>query len=113
MTIYIDKDYLCHAEPGEGLEAVQTGFFDGKAPGYIEGYRFIPAGRSWTGENGTVYRGEAAFPVTDWEALDKLQWAYEREQIPALTAQNDELVEAMAAMVEDVYNQDLAEIEEG
>ena len=31
----------------------------------------------------------------------------------ALEAQNDELVEAMAAMVEDVYNQDLAAIEEG
>ena len=31
----------------------------------------------------------------------------------ALEAQNDELVEAMAAMVEDVYSQDLAAIEEG
>ena len=111
MTIYIDNDYLCHAEPGEGLEAVQTDFFDGKAPGYIEGYRFIPAGHSWTGEDGTVYRGEAAFPVTDWEALDKIQRVYEREQIPVLTAQNDELLNAMAAMVEDVYNQDMADIE--
>ena len=58
-----------------------------------------------------MYRGEAAFPVTDWEALDKIQRVYEREQIPALTAQNDELVEAMAAMVEDVYNQDMVDIE--
>lgn len=111
MTIYIDKDFRCFAEPGEGLEAVQTDFFDGKAPGYIEGYRFIPTGEHWTAEDGTVYRGEAAFPVTDWEALDKIQRVYERAQIPALTAQNDELVEAMAAMVEDVYNQDMADIE--
>ena len=111
MTIYIDKDFRCFAEPGEGMEAVQTGFFDGKAPGYIKGYRFIPAGHSWTGEDGTVYLGEVAFPVTDWEALDKLQRAYERAQIPELTAQNAELVEAMAAMVEDVYNQDMADIE--
>ena len=111
MTIYIDKGYLCHAEPGEGLEAAQTDFFDGKAPGYIEGYRFIPTGNSWTGDDGTVYLGEAAFPVTDWEALDKIQRVYEREQIPVLMAQNDELVEAMAAMVEDVYNQDMASIE--
>ena len=49
--------------------------------------------------------------MTDWETLDKIQRVYEREQIPALTAQNDELVEAMAAMVEDVYNQDMADIE--
>ena len=37
----------------------------------------------------------------------------DRERAAALEAQNDELVEAMAAMVEDVYNQDLAAIEEG
>ena len=36
-----------------------------------------------------------------------------RERAAALEAQNDELVEAMAAMVEDVYNADVAAIEEG
>lgn len=36
-----------------------------------------------------------------------------RQRAAALNAQKDELVEAMAAMVEDVYNQDLAAIEEG
>ena len=100
MTIYIDKDFRCFAEPGEGMEAVETGFFDGKAPGYIDGYRFIPAGHSWTGEDGTVYRGEAAFPWTDWETLDKIQRVYEREQIPALTAQNDEYEAALSEIEE-------------
>ena len=96
MTIYIDKDFRCFAELGEGLEAVETGFFDGKAPGYIEGYRFIPAGHSWTSEDGTVYLGEAAFPVTDWEALDKIQRVYEREQYETLTAQNAEYEAALS-----------------
>ena len=96
MTIYIDKDFRCFAEPVEGMEAVQTDFFDGKAPGYIEGYRFIPAGHSWTGEDGTVYLGEAAFPVTDWEALDKIQRVYEREQYETLTAQNAEYEAALS-----------------
>ena len=82
------------------MEAVQTDFFDGKAPGYIEGYRFIPAGHSWTSEDGTVYRGEAAFPWTDWETLDKIQRVYEREQIPALTAQNDEYEAALSEIEE-------------
>lgn len=100
MTIYIDKDFRCFAEPGEGMEAVQTDFFDGKAPGYIDGYRFIPAGNSWTGEDGTVYLGEAAFPVTDWEALDKIQRVYEREQIQALTAQNAEYEAALSEIEE-------------
>ena len=96
MTIYIDKDFRCFAEPGEGMEAVQTDFFDGKAPGYIEGYRFIPAGHSWTGEDGTVYRGEAAFPVTDWEELDKIQRVYERERYAAVAAQNAEYEAALS-----------------
>ena len=111
MKIYIDKDFRCFAEPGEGLEAVQTDFFDGKATGYIEGYRFIPAGKSWTREDGAVFSGEMAAPWKDWEALDKIQREYERKQIPVLMAQNDALVEAMAAMIEDVYNQDMADIE--
>ena len=96
MTIYIDKDFRCFAEPGEGLEAVQTDFFDGKAPGYIEGYRFIPAGHSWTGEDGTVYHGEATFPVVDWGALDKIQWVYERERYAAVAAQNAEYEAALS-----------------
>lgn len=100
MTIYIDKDFRCFAEPGEGMETVETSFFDGKAPGYIEGYRFIPAGHSWTGEDGTVYRGEAAFPVTDWEALDKIQRVYEREQHQALVEQNAEYETALSEIEE-------------
>jgi hypothetical protein len=96
MTIYIDKDFRCFADPGEGLEAVQTDFFDGKAPGYIEGYRFIPTGEHWTAEDGTVYRGEAAFPVTDWEELDAVQREYEREQYETLTTQNAEYEAALS-----------------
>ena len=100
MKIYIDSDYKCHATQSDGLTEVETDFFDGKAPGYIEGYRFIPTGEHWTAEDGTVYRGEAAFPVTDWEALDKIQRVYEREQIPALTAQNDEYEAALSEIEE-------------
>ena len=111
MKIYIDSDYKCHATPADELTEVETDFFDGKAPGYIEGYRFVPAGERWTREDGAVFSGEMAAPWKDWEELDKIQRVYEREQIPALTAQNDELVEATAAMVEDVYNQDMADIE--
>ena len=96
MTIYIDKDFRCFAEPGEGMEAVQTDFFDGKAPGYIEGYRFIPTGEHWTAEDGTVYLGEAAFPVTDWETLDKIQRVYERERYAAVAAQNAEYEAALS-----------------
>ena len=87
--------------------------FDGMCAAYIEGYRFVPAGKTWTAENGTAFRGEMISPWKPWAELDAAQRAYERERAVTLEAQNAELVEAMAAMVEDVYNQDLAAIEEG
>lgn len=100
MTIYIDSDYKCHAASADGLTAVETDFFDGKAPGYIEGYRFVPAGESWTREDGAVFSGEMVAPWKDWEELDAVQREYEREQIPALTAQNDEYEAALSEIEE-------------
>ena len=81
MTIYIDKDFRCFAEPGEGLEAVQTDFFDGKAPGYIEGYRFVPSGAVWTREDGVIFHGEMIVPWKDWLELEEAQRDYERQLI--------------------------------
>lgn len=113
MQIYIDADFKCYAAPKGGLATVETAFFDGKCAAYIEGYRYVPAGQTWTREDGTVFTGEMVSPWKPWEELDAAQRAYERERAAALEAQNAELVEAMAAMVEDVYNADVAAIEEG
>lgn len=96
MTIYIDSDYKCHATPADGLTAVETDFFDGKAPGYIEGYRFVPAGESWTREDGAVFAGEMVSPWRDWTELDVIQREYERVQHEALTAQNAEYEAALS-----------------
>ena len=106
MKVYVDNEFKCHTAPAEGMIAVETPCFDGKCPAYIEGYRFVPEGRSWTREDGTVFTGEMVAPWKSWEALDAIQRDYEQEQAAAL-------VEAMAEMVEAVYNQDLAVIEEG
>lgn len=113
MQIYIDADFKCYTALKEGRTALETDFFEGKCAAYIEGYRFVPAGKTWTAADGTVYSGEMITPWKPWAELDAAQRAYERERAAALKAQNDELVEAMAAMVEDVYSQDLAAIEEG
>lgn len=111
MTIYIDSDFKCHTIAGDGLTDVETTAFDGKCAAYIEGYRFVPDGSTWVREDGTVFSGEMVTPWKPWEELDSVQREYEREQAAALKAKNDELVEAMAAMVEDVYNKDVAAIE--
>ena len=95
MKIYIDSDYKCHTATADGLTAVETDSFDGKAPGLIEGYRFVPEGQSWTREDGTVFAGEMVSPWKDWEELDKIQRVYEREQAAALEAALTEIEEAL------------------
>ena len=98
MTIYIDSDYKCHTSPADGLTAVETDTFDGKCRQYIEGYRFVPAGETWTREDGQVFHGEMVAPWRDYELLAELQAIYEEEQAKA-TAE-------IATLVEEVYNSD-------
>lgn len=77
MGIYIDSDFKCHTEVSEGLTAVETDFFDGKCKAYIEGYRFVPAGKMWTREDGVVFTGEMVTPWRDYSALAAAQAGYE------------------------------------
>ena len=109
--IYIDNDYKCHTTPAKSLTPIDTDVFDGKCAAYIEGYRFVPAGAIWMREDGVIFRGEMVSPWKPWAELDAAQREYERAQYQEVTAQNAELLDAMAAMVEDVYAQDMAEIE--
>ena len=110
MILYIDSDFRCHVSPEEGLRAVETTFFDGKTRAYIEGYRLVPAGETWVREDGAEFTGEMVSPWTDWQTLDKIQGEYERAQYPELLAQNGELLETLAQMVEEVYEMDLKEM---
>lgn len=103
MTIYIDSDYKCHTSPADGLTAVETDIFDGKCRQYIEGYRFVPAGESWTREDGQVFHGDMVAPWRPYEILTEFQAICEDEQAKA--------VEEIAALVEEVYNSDLEVIE--
>ena len=94
MTIYIDSDYKCHVSPADGLTAVETDAFEGKCHQFIEGYRFVPSGESWTREDGEVFTGEMIAPWKSYEILAELQALYEEEQ----AKQAD-----MAAALEAVY----------
>ena len=80
MKIYIDSYYKCHTSPGDGLTAIETDAFDGKCRRYIEGYRFVPAGETWTREDGQVFRGEMIAPWRDYAVLAEFQALYEEEQ---------------------------------
>ena len=95
-TIYIDTDFKCHTSDPDGtLTAVETDFFDGKCAAYVEGYRFVPSGATWTREDGVTFTGEMIAPWKDWLELDSAQREYEREQYAAMAA---ELADAQAAL---------------
>ena len=84
MKVYIDSEYRCHTTNPDGTyTALETDFFDGKCAAYIEGYRFVPAGETWTRPDGVVFRGEMIAPWKDWLELDDAQRGYEREQLAA------------------------------
>ena len=79
MTIYIDRDFKCHVSDDGTMNRVEAAFFDGKCAAFVEGYRFVPAGQSWTRSDGAVFRGEMIAPWKPWDELDAAQRAYERE----------------------------------
>ena len=107
MTIYIDNDFKCHVSDPDGtMTAIETDAFDGKCPAYIEGYRYIPDGETWTRHDGVTFAGEMIAPWRDWRTLDAAQRDYEREQLVAIASENDALVADMAQMVEEIYQSD-------
>ena len=86
MNVYIDSDFKCHATNDGTMTEVQTDFFDGKCDAFIEGYRFVPAGQTWTREDGVVFNGEMVTPWKDYKELDAAQRQYEREQLADMKA---------------------------
>ena len=84
--IYVDSEFKCRVINDGTLRAVETDFFDSKCDAYIEGYRFIPAGESWTREDGVVFAGEMIAPWKPYIELDRTQREYERAQIADMKA---------------------------
>ena len=80
MIIYIDSNYKCHTSPADDLTAVETDAFDGKCKQFIEGYRFVPAGETWTREDGAEFTGEMVAPWRDYSILEELQSVYDEQQ---------------------------------
>lgn len=69
MTIYLDSDFVCHLENDGTMTAVETDVFDGKCAAFIEGYRFIPTGKSWTRKDGVVFHGEMIAPAKNYDRI--------------------------------------------
>ena len=91
--IYLDSDFRCHLTNDGTMTPVNIDF-DGKCKTYIEGYRFIPEGKTWKNEHGIVFVGEMAFPWKPYSELDIAQRAYEQEQYAILLAEKHSYTEA-------------------
>ena len=78
-TIYIDDEFKCHVTHDGARTPVETDFFDGKCAAYVEGYRYVPAGESWTDPAGNVYHGEMIVAWKPYAELDAAQREYERQ----------------------------------
>ena len=85
-TVYVDSDFKCHTTNDGTMLAVETRFFDGKCPAFIEGYRFVPAGSTWVREDGIAFEGEMIAPWKDWAELDAAQREYERAEMADMKA---------------------------
>ena len=90
-TIYLDSDFRCHVANDGTMTEIQTAFFDNRCDTFIEGYRFVPSGESWTREDGEVFHGEMIAPWMPYLELDAAQRENERQMLEEYEALIDEL----------------------
>ena len=82
MIIYIDSDYRCHtSNPDEKYREFDVPYFDDKCTELIEGYRYVPAGETWTRNDGETFTGEMIAPAVDYEPLGIAQLQYEKQDM--------------------------------
>ena len=100
MTIYIDDDYKCHVSNADGRREIETGNFNGKCPEWIESYRFVPEGETWTREDGEVFKGEMVTPWKDLSEAYTAQTAYLERQNAQYEAALSEIEVALGVNAE-------------
>lgn len=98
MTIYIDIDYKCHVSDDGTHRAFELPFFDSKCAEFVEGYRYVPSGETWTRKDGQTFKGEMIAPCRDHSQILEIQKAVDRAQAQAQQTINE-------------YEQALSEIE--
>ena len=97
MTIYIDNECKCHTADDGSRRAFDVAFFDCKCAEFIEGYRYVPSGGSWTRADGQTFTGEMITPWRDYSSLAAIQTAVDRTQ-----AQADEEIGILLDTIEEL-----------
>lgn len=107
MIIYIDKtDYRVHGIAAPSRIAAEDTFFDNKCPNLIESYRYVPAGATWTREDGVAFAGLMISPWRDIRQYDGEQQQYLLDKLAAAQAALAEspTAEEIAAAIEEGVN---------
>ena len=97
MIIYVDptNGYKVSAVPALGRIAVEDAFVDNKCPNLIESYRYVPAGATWTREDGVAFAGPMIAPWRDIRQYDGEQQQYLLDKLAALQSENAEYESAL------------------
>ena len=94
MTIYIDNDYKCYISAADGRRAIETDAFNGKCPEWIESFRFVPEGETWTRGDGEVFTNM----VSPWKDLGEAyaaQAVYVEQQLSTAQTQAADMQAAL------------------
>lgn len=69
MIIYLDSDYRCHLSNDGTMIAVETDVFDGQPKEYIEGYRYVPEGKTWIRPDDVQFSGLMVAPAINYDRI--------------------------------------------
>ena len=97
MIIYLGTDFRCHVTDDGTRRALDVPFFDGRCTEFIEGYRYVPSGETWTRDDGETFTGEMVAPWRNYSELSAIQSAVDRTQ-----AQADEEIGILLDTIEEL-----------
>lgn len=100
MKIYIDSDFKCHTVNDGTMRELDVSFFDNTCPEWIESYRFVPEGETWTREDGEVFKDEMVTPWKDLSEAYAAQTAYLERQNAQYEAALSEIEAALGVNAE-------------
>lgn len=92
MKIYIDSDFRCHLSDKGNMISIETDFFNNKCDTFIEGYQYIPFGKSWVRSDGAVFEGVMIAPWKPYDELDAVQREYEQQKLLEYENEKNELI---------------------
>lgn len=84
ITVYLDPNtFQCHTSQNaeSSLIPYETNYFEGMCQTFIEGFRLVPFGKTWTRSDGEVFTGEMIAPWKPYSELDAAQREYERQKL--------------------------------